>query len=140
MTDKEIIISLLCDEFGADVSFKIADLPVVAFELVNKWLDYSHDIDVFICNSPAFLAWINRSSVNLENEDHDLVIHLPSKITWCPNTIYETDDFHSYGTRTLKEKEELKKRLMEIHDDLTECFEKQKSWMKERERYRIMND
>lgn len=126
MTDKEIIISLLCDEFGADVSFKIADLPVDTNELVNKWLDYSHDIDIFIFDSPAFLAWINRSSVNLENENHDLVIHLPSKITWCSNTIYEADDFHSYGIRTLKEKEELRKRLIEVHDDLLECFEHQK--------------
>lgn len=140
MTDKEIIISLLCDEFGADVSFKIADLPVDTNELVNKWLDYSHDIDIFIFDSPAFLAWINRSSVNLENENHDLVIHFPSKITWCSDTIYESDDFHSYGIRTLKEKEELKKRLMEIHDDLLECFEHQKIWLKEQERYRIMHD
>lgn len=140
MTDKEIIISLLCDEFGADISFKIADLPIVSFELVNKWNDYSHDIDVYIFGSYAFLAWINNSSVVLDNENNELVVHLPSKISWNPNTIYGADDFHSYGVRTPEEKEELKKRLIEVHDDLTECFERQKSWMKERERYRIMND
>lgn len=138
MTDTEIIAALLCDEFGADISFKIADMAITANELVDASYDYSHDVDVFIYESPAFLAWINRSSAT--NENHDLVIHLPSKITWCPNTIYEADDFHSYGTRTLKEKEELKKRLIEIHGDLTECFEHQKSWLKERERYRIMHD
>lgn len=140
MTDKEIIISLLCDEFGADVSFKIANMPVVVNELTDKWRDYSHDIDIYIFGSYAFLAWINNSSVVLDNENNELVVHLPSKISWNPNTIYGADDFHSYTVRTPEEKEELRKRLIEVHVDLLECFEHQKSWLKERERYRIMHD